>query len=334
MQILQCVQVSHAVTFQIDNKCFVSFQCQSVSRGDVTGSMCLPLCFENKVVITSHCLNHPVGKKVYLATWNGRKIVLKIHEQFANQPFFHKNLATLPTTKEFAENLRNLTRLKYNVNFSGTDAELISQIWTGNASKRKMLQEQANMEAGDWSKLNATMRSLWSLALQPEFLFYRLFHKNKHIPKVYGSCGALHAVEFAPPTNFLDPDVQHAFRFTPESWPERVRIAEQVLSLTRSFDEDFSDRILACDLRGGNVGLTSDGTLKAIDTDTTIRLQSQLEQQVFPQVPCSSDKNCYINECLGRCDRERARCDQYIHNNNLQVSLKPFSLPNKFYSKG
>ena len=56
---------------------FLTSQCKRYQQGEITGSVCKPLC-DSKEISYSHCLR--IGKDkvmVVLATWGQRKIVLK-----------------------------------------------------------------------------------------------------------------------------------------------------------------------------------------------------------------------------------------------------------------
>ena len=133
-------------------------------------------------------------------------------------------------------------------------------------------------------------------------------------------------MEYAPTNKYLDPGVLDALKFSHDTWKSRVRKAQQVLAFVKTFDDNFTEPIQICDIKGENFGFASDGSIKAIDVDKFLP-DSKFGPFLAKQPPCSSDLDCIFLECQGRCEFETSKCQPNTDNNNLEVS-KIFKIRN------
>ena len=128
-------------------------------------------------------------------------------------------------------------------------------------------------------------------------------------------------MEYAPSEKFLHPGVLDTLTFSHDTWKSRVRKAQQVLAFVKTFDENFTEPIQICDIKGENFGCASDGSIKAIDVDAFVP-DSKLWQFLSDKSPCSSHESCRFLQCQGHCDLDTNQCQQNIVNNNLEVLSK------------
>ena len=163
------------------------------------------------------------------------------------------------------------------------------------------------------------MNSLWSLIQQDEYLIMKTQQNSKYFPRIYGTCGHIYVIEYLPPGDILSqgfPFNKHA-----TTWKERATVALALLNLVSSFENDFSEPLHLCDMKGENFGLSADQkVVKAIDTDMSF-FNTKLGSEFVATGNCSAHSNCDFFDCKGWCVLPKNMCLGKRINNNLQVSV-------------
>lgn len=223
------------------------------------------------------------------------------------------------TIHDFINMVRDAIFDEYAFHEKKTDEELIQSLWTGTEPVTDILLpgQLTELEA---SQQERVMWSLWSLIQQHEYLFLQYFSENQFLPYILGTCGHVYAMEYAPSTPVLDPDMFHVTGMSSFSWHQRVKVALELLDLMQSARDQFHEPLHFCDVKGSNFGIAQNGKVKPIDTDTVF-FQSKLEQVLGGTESCSTDADCSFFDCLGHCDVASSKCGTTILNNNLQVGL-------------
>ena len=169
----------------------------------------------------------------------------------------------------------------------------------------------------------AAMRSLWKLLFQDEYLLYRHLNGLNILPNLYGSCGGIYLVESAEPGRISGSPLDYLM-VTKHDWNQRAGIALKLLKYLEDI-EQLPEPLHFCDVTVSNFGLAADGTIRAIDVDTTF-LDSKLNERFVAdnfgqESNCTKHTDCGFGDCLGWCNYETGYCHSRRSNNNLQVSL-------------
>ena len=268
------------------------------------GSLCEPLCSTQDIHITS-CPNRrrKTGKQVAFVEWKNESVVLKV----CREKFKSLRLTEQLTFKEFSKRVRARISFLYNATYNGSDVQLLTQLWTGS--------RQTNDVTSSFLTQHAFMTSLWSLVQQREFLYSRYF--GKHSSRIVGTCGHVYTAELAQRSELLNVDDWHRFRLKRHPWQDRASLALKLIDACESSLRDFHQPLYFCDVTRHNWAIASDGQLVAIDTDE-FYFRSRLESRLLNRT-CSSNEDCRMTLCQGRCDVRSGRCSRYIASNNLQV---------------
>ena len=283
-------------------------------RGKIGGNFCSPLCQTGKFQYTK-CLNYKGGKNIVFGHWNSKPVIVKSKYR-ADDCDFEAELGEV-SWRNLLSNLRSKIKDEFDIIDWRSDKELVELLWLGEEdigyflSARKLTPREVVTQ-------EALIRSLWSLVTQDEYFFFKYFSDNNFLPYVFGTCGSYYAVEYAPSTGVLDPDVFHLTRIMQHTWSERVKVAHDLLNVVRSLEEDFEAPVHLCDVKGSNFGISQDGIVKAIDTDTVF-FRAKISKIIGDTEQCSADDDCHFFDCLGKCDVTRRKCKKAVVNNNLEV---------------
>nr|XP_002741258.1 PREDICTED: protein FAM69C-like [Saccoglossus kowalevskii] len=283
------------------------------------GNLCDNLCIDRTIRYKS-CLYYSHGKKVILAEWNQKDIIVKSKYEKINEyfPIIYKiekddliftqapdmNLVLRMVQDKVSDSLG----LKENID----QTDLLKKMWT------KDVEDVVTMTTADKT-------SLWMLLQQDEYLFMKYF-QNKHMPQIYGSCGYFYAMEYLPTGNILDPrmlSIEDNLDSAP--WMRRHAIAQGMLELIWDLDRSFHQVMHLCDVKAENLGVRSDGTIAAIDVDIAF-LESQM-QGILNQPNCTTHSDCDFFDCLGICDFRIKKCSSQRRDNNLQAFCRKIFLP-------
>jgi len=152
-----------------------------------------------------------------------------------------------------------------------------------------------------------------------EFLLSVLLKDSNSLPKVFGTCGNVFAVENAP-----DEKLEGSL-IDSRSWTTRAKLGLGFLDMIERLDNTPYGTLYQCDIRIRNFGAVkvgSDYVVKAIDLDFTW-LPSQMKQVMVgvANKTCQTDEHCRYQACLSRCNYKTGYCEPDTYSNNLIVSF-------------
>ncbi|XP_046550608.1 divergent protein kinase domain 1C-like [Haliotis rubra] len=291
--------------------------CQMYRDKRIVGDLCPHLCGNDPKVQYKKCTNYRQGKRVFIVQCldfcqEGAtvKAVLKTNHKnfsdFLNEEFSFE--------REDQENngpsidfLQTMIKDTLQMDLHMTlpkETDPIAFMWKDNYF--------------DYYKKNnknsqfALARSVWSLVRQSEYLMMKANQEHQFMPQLYGTCGPLYLMEYAPPGDMLEHEVQ----FTNFPWVVRARVAKGILGILWSVQEDMHEPMHLCDVKGENFGVSEDGQVKLIDTDTVFYDSKMLDELALGN--CSRNNECNFFDCRGWCDAKTGSCAKFRINNNLQ----------------
>ena len=164
--------------------------------------------------------------------------------------------------------------------------------------------------------------------LAREFLLSVLLKDTPNLPKLYGTCGHVFAVEDAPD------EILGGMFVDNRPWDTKVKLALAFLDMVERLDNTTYGTLYICDFKFANFGVVtvdSDYLIKPIDLDSAW-LPSQMKQVMVKKSEkwCSKDSDCRVSACLSKRNQWTHHCDADSYTNNLIVSfasiLKPDNL--------
>ncbi|XP_035696274.1 divergent protein kinase domain 1C-like [Branchiostoma floridae] len=242
--------------------------CEEYARNRVTGNLCPDLCTAHSIIF-QECLNYRKGKRVILAEWSTKKVILKsqyshLHEynsmiaKYTNEE--GKVVTSQPDMATFLMVVKNPLRTMFQEDATySTVRETVRKMW--------------NMPWEHHETMSvAAMESLWALLQQEEYLLMQYFKGNKHFPKIYGSCGHFYVMEYTPTGDTLSPQlfshktVEGIFK-SGTDWEDRAKLALSFLTFIEDLDTFYTEPLHLCDVKNKNYGVSEDLTIRAIDVD-------------------------------------------------------------------
>jgi len=251
-------------------------------------------------------LGHGITPHVLKASWNGSDVILKVKK------VLDKNL-TLNITEsiQFDRNYFNIytnqSYVKYILDERGViDMEVLDY----------MFNECAGQDNGVLPH-----QKMWycQALLAGEFLLSILLKDSLNVPKLYGTCGHVFAVEDVPDEmlggKFIDS----------RPWDTKVKLALALLDMVERLDNTPYGTLYMCDIKFENFGvltMNSSYLIKPIDLDFAW-LPSQMKQVMAKESEkwCTEDSDCGFKACLSKCNHWTHRCDPDFYTNNLIVSF-------------
>ncbi|XP_064640880.1 divergent protein kinase domain 1C-like [Lineus longissimus] len=289
--------------------------CKLYEKNKVGGNLCDDICKTGSIKLKK-CLNYRGGKKIFLATWNMKTIILKSKKGYLRDydPIWYqdpnKPNHIYPSVEEFAMTIRTTIQDRISIKLPGRlDVKmLVNQMWSVGYDEYFNNPFQKNpRESG--------LDSIYSLLQQDEYLMMKHFQGSQFFPDIYGTCGHFYAMEFVPPGTVLDPAI---FSFKDEStWNQRRIIALKLLDLVYHLEHNFHQPLHMCDVKNENFGLTADGGVKAIDVDMAYFDENL--KFLMNQENCTKHSDCDFFDCRGWCDFKTGYCSDRRINNNLQA---------------
>ena len=211
-----------------------------------------------------------------------------------------------PTKEEFTKMMQNHLTVNYNLSLPVNKG--LYSLWPHALTKDSLTQYQ-----NDWL-LQTTMKHLWSLSLDPEYVFSRLFKDFDVFPEILGTCGGLYMVERVEPIN-MPYFLQHVDF---DGWVQRVKLGLLILDLLEEFDNMFDSPVYLCDMKSEHFGLSEHGRLKYLDVDNVF-LKTVADKSVGDGSFCETHSDCDLFDCKGFCDLIENKCTGGVSNNNLQI---------------
>lgn len=94
--------------------------------------------------------------------------------------------------------------------------------------------------------------SCWELIQSDEYMLYMLLSDLSAVPKVYGTCGDIYAVEYADAEPFMEYKTSWS---ETRSWTFRAELALAVMDLIEEFEETPYGTLYLCDIQEANLGI-------------------------------------------------------------------------------
>ncbi|CAH1796849.1 unnamed protein product [Owenia fusiformis] len=300
-----------------ESRNIITSLCQLYSQGKVAGNLCEDMCTAS-ILTYKKCTNYRGGKHILISDWKGKTVILKTKEAYIDKyfPIGYEGIdgeTNIPSIVEFTDMINTSMTSVLGLNMLKQD--IIGRLW----------QMKFDDFIGDKDKLHSAMTSIWSLAQQDEYIMMQYFQNSSHIPEIYGTCGHIYAMEYAPPGDLLDPRLLNNF-LDGSQWKLRAKIALDILQLLGAMNNELSHPLHLCDIKGENFGFTETGLIKAIDVDMAFPDPKMKTEMLNPHTKCSKHSDCDWFDCKGWCNIEQSKCTDKRINNNLQaVCEKIFS---------
>merc|ERR1712227_228643 len=200
----------------------------------------------------------------------------------------------------------NHLSINYNLSLPATKG--IYSLWPHALQKDSLTEFQNN-----WLE-HTSMKHIWTLALDPEYVYSRVFNEFDVFPEVIGTCGAIYFVEKLQTYDL--PYVIKQLSF--EAWVERVKTALKILDLIEEFDNMFDNPVYLCDVKIDHFGKSENGRMKYLDSDN-VYLKPIADKSVGDGSYCDKHSDCDLFDCQGYCDPHDNKCRGGVINNNLQI---------------
>ena len=281
------------------------------------GPLCHALCTEHEISY-EECLGH--GNKIVLkARWIDRWVVLKASKpsMMSYHVPWDRDAVVLQMKKEDVDSMLyehfRLNIKPYPLNKTVVDNRVLSKL---------PLTKWKNYSRAD-------LESLWSVLEQDEFMKLLLLAENKHIPKVYGWCGHVYAVEYAALGDVFQ---RMKFRHT-LPWKQRAKVALSFLEMVYSFKHTPYGEFMLCDVQESNFGVKPpDFTVQAIDIDLAEFPRTLSDFMSQPE--CTKDADCDFFDCVPYCEYGTQKCTRQVKTNNFQNICQDLFRTKHFVSKG
>jgi len=253
-------------------------------------------------------LGHGITPHVLKASWKGSDIILKVKK------VLDKNLtlnSSLTESKQFDRNYFNINTNQSYVKYILDEKGVINM---------EVLDYMFNECAGQDNEVVPHQKMWYCQALLAgEFLLSILLKDSQNVPKLYGTCGHVFAVEDVPDEmlggKFIDS----------RPWDTKVKLALALLDMVERLDNTPYGTLYMCDIKFENFGvlmMNSSYLIKPIDLDFAW-LSSQMKQVMVKESQrwCTKDSDCGFKACLSKCNHWTHHCDPDFYTNNLIVSF-------------
>ena len=288
--------------------------CSQVAAGLAMGELCQDLCHLETITPLTCPPRHRGKDVVFSALWRqslpvvGKARTLDLDTESEHVVSWKSENNTLITSniEDFRLTLEN--HLKINYNLSLPNNKGLYSLWPHSLNKESLTEEE-----NDWLR-QSSMKNIWTLSLDPEFVFSRLFKEFDVFPEVYGTCGGLFFVEKLEPIDL--PYFLQSLDFG--GWVARVKLALAILDLVEEFDTMFPFPVHLCDVKIEHFGVSESGRVKYLDSDN-VYLKPVADRTVGDGSECSRHSDCDLFDCEGGCDLAENKCTGPVRNSNLQV---------------
>ena len=298
--------------------------CSQVESGLALGSLCHDLCHLHAISPLSCPPWHRAKDVVFSALWRqsvpvvGKARTLDLDTESQHVVFWtaENNTLAFSSIADFQLTLEN--HLKINYNLSLPNKKGLLSLWPHSLNKESLTEEE-----NAWLR-QSSMKNIWTLSLDPEFVYSQLFKEFDVFPEVYGTCGGLFFVEKLEPLDL--PYFLQSLDFG--GWVARAKLALAILDLVEELDTMFDFPLHLCDVKSEHFGISGSGRVKYLDGDN-VYLKPVADRTVGDGSPCSRDSDCHLFDCTGRCDLDENKCSGPVRNSNLQVVCSKIFLNRK-----
>ncbi|KAK7114442.1 divergent protein kinase domain 1C-like [Littorina saxatilis] len=306
-----------------ESNIYIDDFCQLYRQGEITGSLCHPLCQTGQVKFSA-CTNFHGGKQVQMMKCNdfcqqGRTISSALKSPNHNiSRILSDHPGLLPTDAESSnfknymnEALRERVRLELGFDPIPPDTDVLKLMW----------EEDYEQFLGTSENRTAAYRTIMMLMEQTEYLLGKVLYGSGVVPRLYGTCGPLYLQESCPP-GLLDRYIISVARTTPApvSWQQEASTGIKLLKLIKQLEEDFPQVLHSCDVKGSNFGVCDDGSVRIIDADNLFFHKQMMD--IFNRSTCKTHSDCNFFDCGGWCYVDSGTCWKGITNNNLQTMCR------------
>jgi hypothetical protein len=264
---------------------------------------------------------------------------------------FHDPILSIPSSLLTFHDILNLTLDRHMgiINTNLTNEDLIRRLFRHDRIENSFILldkfEDVIIKYNDYYEndlvlsLTTELNTLYSLITQHEFLLSH-YYRSKHelMPKIIGWCGHIYLTEHLTPLNH--PMIEE--QLNSDTWLPKAWLANRLIQLIDSFDNELHAPLHLCDLRKylfflslfyyylfylelSNFGISENGNVKLLDLDMAYfdRLIP-----INPSIKCRKHSDCSLKDCSGYCDKLTRRCHVNRRiNNNLQVLCEKILLP-------
>ena len=286
--------------------------CEQARKREALGDMCLELC-EVETVVPVQCQAGHQGKDVvFEASFRDIEVFVKgrtadLENDSAGVVFWTDDDGEVnyPDMKQFQMMVE--THLRMNMNLS-IEGNTFYKLWPTILNRESFSEEQNKV------LLRNSMKNIWTLILDNEYVFSRLFQHFDVFPELFGSCGGLYVVEKMKPLNMP----HYLQRVNYQGWVERVKVGLAILDLVEELENMFDHPLHLCDIKSEHFGLSVHGRVKYLDVDSVF-LKPVVDKTVGDGTECENHEDCDLFDCKGQCDLLTKKCRGSVVNNNLQV---------------
>ena len=276
--------------------------------------MCPDLCSLNRVKPHS-CLSYHHSKEVVFhadlrdvapVIVKGRNLDIESESENIVSWTDEEGNDMFPSNADFLQMIEN--HLAINFNLTLPKQKGIYALWPYSLKKDSFTEIQNN-----WL-MKTSMKNIWTLSLDSEYVFSKLFQDFDIFPEVFGTCGGMYFVEKLEPLNM--PTFLENVNF--DGWVERVKVAMLILDLLEELENMFDAPLYLCDVKSEHFGMSKNGRMKFLDVDN-VYLKPIADKSVGDGSYCEKHSDCDLFDCKGICDLIENKCSGQVANNNLQV---------------
>jgi len=292
----------------------IKYVCSQVNDAIAIGNMCHDLCVL-KSFQTTNCPTFHSGKEIVFEADFRESVPVVIKSKSLDLESEGENIVSwtdengdigYPTIEEFTKMIENHLSINYNVSMPKQVG--LFALWPHSLNKDSLTEFQ-----NEWL-LKSTEKNLWTLSLDTEYVFSRLFKEYGVFPEVMGTCGGLYVVEKLEPINM--PSFIQSVDF--DGWVKRVKLALLILDFLEELDNIFESPLHLCDVKSEHFGLSDNGKLKYLDVDNVF-FKPIVDKSVGDGTFCEKHSECDLFDCKGFCDLIENKCTGGVRNNNLQT---------------
>lgn len=233
------------------------------SLGQVTGSQCSSLCNTNSTLTLAQCLSLSKWKIVLLMSTNSSSyVVLKSTRRYFDRQntdlLFHDPILSIPSALLTFHDILNATFDRHmaitRTNLSNED--FIRRLFRHDQIENSLILldkfDDVLVKYNDYYEqklalaLTTELNTLHSLITQHEYLLAH-YYRSKHelMPKILGWCGHTYLTEHLTPLNH--PMIEE--QLNSDTWLPKAWLANRLLQLIDSFDNELHAPLHLCDLR-------------------------------------------------------------------------------------
>ncbi|KAL8559434.1 hypothetical protein ACOMHN_045231 [Nucella lapillus] len=299
---------------------YIDDYCQAYRQGQITGSLCRPLC-ESRQVQFQSCTNFHAGKRVSIMSCSDFCVPGQTVSAVLKYPNDNISVVLSDHPESFPEESEASSFYLYTGNMirDALKLEVGFVPFPLEANLTEIMWERGSHKYTDSTQAKrAAFRSIMMVIDQSEYKMVKALESSDVVPQIYGTCGAMYLQESCPPAvlddaaaSYVDP------KHVPVPWEQKATTIIQLLDLIRRLEQQFPQVLHLCDVKETNFGVCADGSMKVIDADSVFFEGPMME--TLQSSECQTHEDCNFFDCGGWCQTEAGKCYSAITNNNLQT---------------